>query len=310
MNPLIRTIPPGLVRFFARPYVAGDSLNTALDRAADLLEQGRLTTMDLLAENVRSDEAVTRNTQTYLEMADAIAADPRLVASSPTLSLKPSSYTTRPIDEGGDAQGSAEAVYQICERAQAHGLQVTVDMESRHWTDFTLGLVQNLYRDGFPVGAVLQTRLHRTSNDLDSLPEGCRVRLVIGIYAEPKDAAITDKATMKNRLLEYGEALLRRGHYVEFGTHDETYIRRFIDDVAPSCGAGPDRYEIQMLYGVPRGDLQQALLDRGIKVRIYMPFALSWSMAIAYLRRRLDEYPAMMWLVAKNFWSRSTIRPS
>ena len=31
VNPLIRLIPPPLVRFFARPYVAGDSLEKAMD---------------------------------------------------------------------------------------------------------------------------------------------------------------------------------------------------------------------------------------------------------------------------------------
>jgi hypothetical protein len=35
-----------------------------------------------------------------------------------------------------------------------------------------------------------------------------------------------------------------------------------------------------------------------------VPFALGWDMAIQYLRRRLDEYPAMVWLVTKNLFSR------
>ena len=32
--------------------------------------------------------------------------------------------------------------------------------------------------------------------------------------------------------------------------------------------------------------------------RLYVPFAIGWDMAIQYLRRRLDEYPAMMFLVS------------
>ena len=46
------------------------------------------------------------------------------------------------------------------------------------------------------------------------------------------------------------------------------------------------------------------LRKRGIRCRLYVPFALSWEMAIQYLRRRLDEYPAMMWLVTKNLFRR------
>jgi proline dehydrogenase len=126
------------------------------------------------------------------------------------------------------------------------------------------------------------------------------VRLVIGIYREPPEHALTDKPAMKQRLLAFAERLLRAGHYVEFATHDEACVRKFVDDVVPRCGAGVDRFEVQMLYGVPRERLLGELRQRGVRARLYVPFALSWAMAIQYLRRRLDEYPAMMWLVSKN----------
>ena len=38
VNLLIRLIPPRLVRFFARPYVAGDSLERAMEVAKKLWE--------------------------------------------------------------------------------------------------------------------------------------------------------------------------------------------------------------------------------------------------------------------------------
>jgi hypothetical protein len=59
-----------------------------------------------------------------------------------------------------------------------------------------------------------------------------------------------------------------------------------------------------MLYGVPRERFLADLLRQGVKARLYVPFALSWAMAIQYLRRRLDEYPSMVWLVTKNLFSR------
>ena len=105
---------------------------------------------------------------------------------------------------------------------------------------------------------MLQTCLHRTEADLETLPEGCRVRLVIGIYREP-------------------------------------------EEVVPRVGAGLDRFEVQMLYGVPRTKILEDLRTKGVQSRLYVPFAMSWDMAIQYLRRRLDEYPAMMLLVIKNF---------
>jgi len=309
LKPYIRLIPPCLVRFFARPYVAGDSLAKAIDTAADLFaRRGLLTTLDLLAEGIDTPEAVRANVDAYLAMAEAASTDPRFPRPEvrPTLSLKLSSYTTEPRDRGGDGRGSREAARRICAAAHEWGIGVTVDMESSAWTDFTLDFVRELHRDGLrDVGCVLQTRLHRTERDLEQLPEGCRVRLVIGIYQEPESIALRDKTAMKERMLAYAARLFARGHYVEFATHDEAYVRRFVDDVVPSAGIGPDRYEVQMLYGVPRQALLSELTARGVRARLYVPFAQGWGMAIAYLRRRLDEYPAMMGLVLKNLVRRS-----
>jgi len=304
VNPLIRIIPAFMVRFFAQPYVAGDSLEKAMQAVGKLREErGLLSTLDLLAEDIREPEQVRRNVEAYLQMVDAAAAlapDDR-----PTLSLKPSSYTTRPLHEGGDAAGSEEAMRGIVEKAAAHGVDVSIDMEGRQWTDFTLDALRRFHADGARhVGCVLQTRLHRTEQDLDALPEGVRVRLVIGIYQEPADVALTDKAAMKERMLQFAERLLERGHYVEFATHDTACVRRFLDEVVPRVGASQDRYEVQMLYGVPRDRFLSKVLGQGVKARLYVPFALGWDLAIEYLRRRLDEYPAMMWLVTKNMFLR------
>jgi proline dehydrogenase len=305
VNPLIRIIPAALVRFFAKPYVAGDSLEKAMAVVRGLrADRGLLSTLDLLAEDIREPEQVARNVQAYLDMVDAAAGI--APGDRPTLSLKPSSYTTRPLHEGGDAQGSEQAMLQIIEKAAGHGVDVSIDMEGRHWTDFTLDVLRKVHADGAAhVGCVLQTRLHRTEEDLDALPEGCRVRLVIGIYQEPAEVALVDKVAMKERMLSFAEKLLARGHYVEFATHDVQCVRRFLEDVVPRVGVGTDRYEVQMLYGVPRDRFLADLGRQGVRCRLYVPFALGWDLAIEYLRRRLDEYPAMMWLVTKNMFARS-----
>jgi proline dehydrogenase len=307
VNPFVRIIPPFLVRAFARPYVAGDSLGRALDVAAELLEtKGLLTTLDLLAEDIDNAQMAQRNLDTYLEMVEAVAADPRFETGprAPTLSLKLSSYTTAPINEGGNAAGSREAALRIVERAAERGVRVTIDMESSAWTNFTLDLYDEIRAAGHRhVGTVLQSRLNRTEADLERIPEGGRVRLVIGIYNEPASIATTDKTEMKERLLTYGKRLIERGIFVELATHDEAFVRRFMNEVVPAAGVDPSRFEIQMLYGVPRDGLQSELRAAGVATRLYVPFALGWPMAIAYLRRRLDEYPRMMFLVAKNLFS-------
>jgi len=302
VNPLIRIIPAFLVRTFASPYVAGDSLEKAMAVVHKLRsERDLLATLDLLAEDIRTDAQVRQNLDAYIRMVDAAAGSDLPVAARPTLSLKPSSYTTAGMHEGGDGRGSLDAMLQIVRAAAAKNVRLTIDMEGRHWTDFTLDAVKKINAEGHRhVGIVMQTRLHRTEKDLDALPPGQRVRLVIGIYREPAEIALTDKPAMKERMLQYAERLLQRGHYVEFATHDDTYVRRFLEQVVPKTGVGKDRFEVQMLYGVPRERFLADVRRQGVTARLYVPFALSWDLAIQYLRRRLDEYPAMVWLVTKN----------
>lgn len=305
MNPLVRLIPPPLVRFFAGPYVAGDSLAKAMGVAAELWRDRQLlTTLDLLAEDIETTEQVEQNIQTYRRMIDAVAEEGRLAdGARPTISMKLSSYTTSPLERGGSAEGSRDAVLALCEHAGQRQVGLTLDMESRHWTDFTLDLLRELHAAGHThIGAVLQTRLHRTEADLDRLPPGIRVRLVIGIYKEPREHALTHKPEMKARMLTFARTLLARGHFVEFATHDEKWIRRFVAEVVEAGSIAKDRFEVQMLYGVPRVRLLQELTEGGFRCRLYVPFAEGWPMAIAYLRRRLDEYPGMAWLVLKNWF--------
>jgi hypothetical protein len=103
VNPLIRVIPKHLVRFFARPYVAGDSLAKATATVQRLWsERSLMATLDLLAEDIHLESQAQQNLATYLAMVDAVAELRDVPPEArPTLSLKPSSYTTKPLQGGG-----------------------------------------------------------------------------------------------------------------------------------------------------------------------------------------------------------------
>ncbi|MGF1508461.1 MAG: proline dehydrogenase family protein [Myxococcota bacterium] len=301
---LSRFIPGVLVRFFARPYVAGGSVDEALQCAAQVWNQrGLHSTLDLLGEDVKKEEQVRANLLTYRTVIRSSAEDTRVQGVQSSVSVKPSAFTV------GGLEDSRSALEALAAFARDHCVPLTIDMEDRKWTDFTLDVSTSLFRRGFDVGTVLQTRLNRTEADLESIPEGMRVRLVIGIYPEPKEVAVTDKTIMKERMLQYARRLLERGAQVEFATHDEAYLERFAKDVAP---VAPERCEIQMLLGVPRDDTQHRLLSGAwgpaLPVRLYVPFAVTWEDATAYLRRRMDESPSMILLVLRNLFRRGNPR--
>lgn len=295
---LNRLAPGPVVRWFARPYVAGGSMDAGLDVAHDRLSRfGALATMDLLGEGVTEPFEVIQNVAAYEQLIDRLGSEPRFEerATRPTVSVKPSAFTT------GEYEVAFEHIEGLVRRAAERQVAVTIDMEDRPWTDLTLDRAIDLFEQGFDVGTVLQTRLNRTEQDLQRIPARMRIRLVIGIYPEPESVAVTDKRVMKERMVDYAGVLLERGAYVEFGTHDEPALERFLREVAPKA---PDRCEIQMLLGVPRRPFARRLMagEFGVVVpfRLYVPFAMSWDDATAYLRRRMRESPSMMWLVLRN----------
>jgi proline dehydrogenase len=55
--------------------------------------------------------------------------------------------------------------------------------------------------------------------------------------------------------------------------------------------------EVQMLLGVPRHHLQRELVERGIKVRLYVPYGRQWH---AYSMRRLEHNPDMLKMTVAN----------
>ena len=301
---LAHLVPGPLVRVFASRYMAGGSIDDGVAKARALLDDHLvLSTMDLLGEAITDPRDVEHNVRTYVELIDRLAADRRFRRSGyrprgpafPSVSVKPTAFTVGAMEE------ATGPITQIVEHAASRGIAVTIDMEDHRYTDYTIDLAVSFFERGFDVGTVLQSRLFRTKDDLARIPEGMRVRLVIGIYPEPGSIALTDKREMKALLIEFAQILLDRGVYVEFATHDERTLRRFLNEVAPSA---PDRCEIQMLLGVPREafvrEMRAGAFGAELPVRLYVPFAVSWDDATAYLRRRMEESPNMIWLVLRN----------
>lgn len=296
-NFLASMIPGRLVRVFAAPYIAGDSLEKALS-VADRMhqEKGILTTLDVLGESEKTEAKVRGAVDAYLRVLDAVKSRPYC-----TISIKPGhwGYYVSP----DLCRRNIEEMAAAC---QAAGRGLTVDMEDADVTDWTIQLYRDL-KPKYPVlGTVLQSRLYRTEKDLDAF-DGleANIRMVIGIYNVPPPAAMTSKRDIKEALLEQSLTLLKRGHYVCFATHDIDYVRRAWK-LFRERGIGKDRYEFQMLLGVPRDKIIKELRDAGETVRLYIPFANDWDDALAYLRRRMLESPSMAALVLKNLAFRNS----
>lgn len=61
------------------------------------------------------------------------------------------------------------------------------------------------------------------------------------------------------------------------------------------CGWGRDEFEFEMLYGV-RPSLQKDVIERGCRLRLYVPFGEHWW---PYTARRVGENPRNALFVAR-----------
>jgi len=288
---VISLAPTPLVKLFASPYVAGDSIEAAVDTSQKLWEERRVcSTIDLLGEELESDEEVQYSVNVYERLIDALGSQ-----DYATISLKPSQ-----LGSHRGTEHCREVIRGIIQRAEQYNIKVTLDMEDHSFTEMTLDIFRALKKDHPTFGTVLQARLFRTDDDIISLKDlKTRIRICIGIYNEPKEIALQSKPEMKKKLLQQVELLFKEGHYPEIATHDEAVINEAID-IAGKLNIKKDQYEVQMLMGVPKQAFQDELRQDGILVRLYVPFAEKWKYATAYCKRRLAANPAMAAYILKN----------
>ena len=237
------------------------------------------------------------------------------------LSIKPTAFGLLIDKEKG-----MENIESLVRQAATHDMFVRLDMEDHRVTTETIQVVLDLHEKGLTnVGTVLQGRLHRTSNDIESvasnLGPNADYRICKGIYLEPEDIAYTSKRDIRDKTNEAIRMALEHGAYVGIASHDVPVIdytlevlKEFkmgpsMDD--PRTNAGPDRngkgpgYEFQMLLGV-RGPMRRKLTKKGHRTRVYIPYGEKWY---EYSIRRLQENPTIGLQIAKAFLMPWTNRP-
>lgn len=272
---------------FARRFIAGETVEEAIEAARDLQSRGLLLTLDYLGESVRTmDEAATA-TQEYVRLIDTIEA----AGIERNISLK-----LTQLGVGVDRATCIDNMRRILDPAQRHGFFVRIDMENSPWTQVTLDVFETLWQQQYRnVGIALQAYLHRTEQDVRRMNAlGARVRLVKGAYKEPASVAYQEKSDVDANFLRLTRLLLDEGAYPAIATHDEALLGATRAHAA-AHGIASDRYEFQMLYGIRR-DLQSALARDGYRMRIYVPFGRQW---FPYFMRRLGERPANVGFVVR-----------
>ena len=281
-------VPRPIVRHFAARYMAGETLDAAVATLAALNGRGIAGTLDVLGEAITTRAEADATADAYLAALDAIAA--RGLRSG--ISVKLSGLGLE-FDEGLAGRHLAAVV----ERAAAHDRFVRIDMEDSRLTDATLAAYRAMRDAGHDnVGIVVQAYLRRTLADVRALaPLAPSVRLVKGIYVEPRRLAYRDMAIVNENYAMLLEELLAGEGDVAIATHDERLVweaLRLVDRL----GVPQSRYEFQLLLGVDE-ELRDLLVEAGQRVRVYVPFGEHWYQ---YSLRRLQENPKIAGYIAAD----------
>jgi proline dehydrogenase len=255
----------------ASRFVGGETLDQVVVTLRGLNEQGLRTNTTLLGENVGDPAEAEQVTATYEQVLRRIAGE-QLLAN---VSVKPTH-----LGAGLDEELGYANIERLVTEAGRLGTFIRIDMEDSSLVDATL----RTYRGHDNVGTVLQAYLYRTPDDLESLlPLQPNLRIVKGAYKEPAAIAHPKKTDVDAAYDRLVERCLEAATFTAVATHDQRRIEN-----ALALGAGPDRMELQMLYGV-RSQLQLDLVHQGHRVLVATPYGPDWY---PYLMRRLAERPA------------------
>ena len=279
------------MRRMSSRYIAGETLESALERLSGLAARGFGGILDVLGEHVEDEAAAREVVRTYGEAADAVA-DRKLDCY---VSVKPTHVGLK-ISEELCLRNYAE----LAERCAARRLFLRVEMEDSPTTDGTLRVFERLRERYDNVGIVLQARMLRTPADVDALAPGpLDVRLVKGIYLEPAEIAHVDAEPIRDAYVAIATKLFARGARVALATHDEALAARCLLEIRQKR-IPRERYEFQLLLGV-REVLAERWRASGHPVRIYVPYGPDWR---AYSTRRLKHNPEILSAVMKAAISR------
>jgi proline dehydrogenase len=285
----MRFVPRPVIWRFSSRYIAGTSLDDAFQTVRELNDSGIAATIDVLGEDSTSRVQVEAAECVYLAGLDGINS----LALNCGVSIKLSEMGLR-----FDDILCRKVLRNIVSAAQGNGIFVRIDMEDSSVTSATLDIYRELRSEFDNVGTVVQSCLHRSESDIESLlREGpTNIRLCKGIYIEPEDISYRDADEIRNSYERLLEQLFEGGAtQVAIATHDPALVEH-AENTIQRMNIAKDRYEFQMLLGVA-GPLRRELIAKGHSMRVYVPFGERW---LDYSLRRLRENPDMLGHIVGN----------
>jgi proline dehydrogenase len=254
----------------ASRYVAGTTAAAAAAAVQELRDRGVGSSIDQFGELVQDTATAGRVAASYLGLADQVNEMPADTWLSIDLSH---------LGLDVDPQGCADHLAAIAARLSA-GRRVQVGAEDDSRADAVLACIETVAGRGLAdrLGATAQANFRRTPRDLERLvAAGVYIRLVKGAYVEPGDRALAYGEPTDVAYLHLAHRLAGTRVPFALATHDGVLREALLAALGPR--------PVEQLLGVRPATVDE-LVDRGIPVRVYVPFGDDW---FRYWMRRLAE---------------------
>ena len=284
-------LPKFLVKIVASPYIAGITDEEMLQNVEKLNRKGFKVAIDILGEHVKTENEAEEITKRYSRIYDEINKR-NLLAN---ISIK---LTHIGQDLGIDIVRNN--LSKLVEAAKKNNNFLRLDMENVPYTSETIQLYKEMFNNYNQIGIVIQAYLHRSIDDIKALSnDKFNVRICKGIYVEDPHLVLNDYNDIRENYISLVKESLNNGSYVGIATHDEFLIDCLYSWILEN-NISKDRYEFQVLHGVPMQKKLKKLMEDGNIVRVYLPYGDNWY---HYSVRRLKENPKMAGYIIKNLFS-------
>ncbi len=315
-EPVIRKAVARAMKEMGRQFVLGESIDSAMTRAAKMEARGYSYSYDMLGEAARTMEDAKRYQTAYARAIRAIGAraNGNDIRTNPGISVKLSALHPR-YEVAQEDRVMAELVPRVRDLARlaaALGLGFNIDAEESDRLAQSLQVIDRVLDDpaldgwdGF--GVVVQAYGPRAADVInwlaakaENLDRKLMVRLVKGAYwdTEIKRAQVlgldgfpvlTQKPASDVNYIACARQLLtvRDRLYPQFATHNAHTVAAVLH-MATEMAVDPADYEFQRLHGMGEALHDIVLKREGTHCRIYAPVGAHKDL-LAYLVRRLLE---------------------
>lgn len=279
------------LKFGAARFVAGETIQLAVNVIKDLNKKGLAVTIDYLGEFVDSEAEANEMAEGSITAIKAIGRE----NLNSQLSLK---MTSMGLDISDEVV--MRNMRRILEAAKENNVFVTIDMEDYSRCAKTIEIFKQLRSEYDNIGTVLQAYLYRVADDVADLNQfKPNLRLVKGAYKESPEVAFPEKKDVDENFKKIIRMHLENGNYTAVATHDDAMIE-YTKEVVKELNIPNSQFEFQMLYGI-RPERQLELVKEGYTMRVYVPYGTDWY---GYFMRRLAERPANVAFVLKGVFGK------